>query len=217
MPPSTSCGYGWPVGEPGSVLGTPDDPGLEGDRVRRFLALGVPAEVRDQLARATSHLRSPRAELRASQPGGWHVTLAFLGDLDDDRSQLATEVLSSALATSAPRPAPRLAVQRAGRFGDRVLVLHLAEDPDGELERFVAVLHAELRAAGLAVPDRPFRPHLTLARARGRRRVRTADVARVRTPVLNWRPDTVGRWASVPATGGAPYTVEVELPWPVPG
>lgn len=198
-------------------MGPPDEPGPEAAPIRRFLALGVPAEVREQLARATAHLRAPRAGLRASQPAGWHVTLAFLGDLEDDRSQLATEVLASTLATSAPRPAPWLAIQRAGRFGDRVLVVHLSDDPEGALERFVTVLHTELRSVGLAVPDRPFRPHLTLARARGQRRVRTGDVAQVLTPVLGWRPDAVGRWASVPASGGAPYTVEAELPWPVPG
>ena len=198
------------------MIGTPDHPGPERDRIRRFLALAVPAEVRELLARATTHLRAPHAELRASKPAGWHVTLAFLGDLDDEQAQVATGVLASTLATSAPRPAPRLAVQRAGRFGDGVLVVHLADDPEGALESFVTVLHTELRAAGLAVPDRPFRPHLTLARARGQRRVRTSDVARVRTPEFGWRPDAVGRWASLPV-GGAPYTVEVELPWPVPG
>jgi RNA 2',3'-cyclic 3'-phosphodiesterase len=182
--------------------------------VQRFLAVGVPTEVRDQLARATSHLRAAGADLRANEPAGWHVTLAFLGDLDEEQAQVATEVLSSTLATSAPRPAPCLSLERAGRFGDRVLLVHLVDDPEGALEGFVTVLHTELRAAGLAVPDRPFRPHLTLARARGERRVRAADADELRIPVAGWRPDAVGRWASVPASGGAPYTVEVELPWP---
>ncbi|MFO7778907.1 MAG: RNA 2',3'-cyclic phosphodiesterase [Nitriliruptoraceae bacterium] len=192
-------------------------PGPRGTAVVRFLAVGVPAEVRGRLARATAHLRGSGAALRANQPAGWHVTLAFLGEVDDQRAHVATEVLSSTLATSAARPAPRLSLGRADRFGDRVLVLHLTDEPEGALGRFVTVLHSELRAAGLAVPDRPFRPHLTLARARGRRRVRARDVADVRLPALSWRPDTVGRWASVPAAGGSPYTVEVELPWPAPG
>jgi len=183
----------------------------------RFLALGLPADVRGQLARATAHLRGPGAGLRASQPAGWHVTLAFLGELDDERADLATEVLAATLGTVAPRPAPRLWFQRAGRFADRVLVLHLADEPEGAFERFATALHTELRAAGLAVPDRPFHPHLTLARARGRRRVRRGDVASLRIPTSSWRPDVVGRWASRPTSGGSAYTVEVELPWPVPG
>jgi RNA 2',3'-cyclic 3'-phosphodiesterase len=190
------------------------DPGLGGAAVQRFLAIGVPVEIREQLARATAHLRADGADLRANQPVGWHVTLAFLGDLDEERAQVAAEVLSSTLAISAPRPAPWLSLEGAGRFGDRVLLVHVADDPDGALQRFVSVLHTELQAAGLTVPSRPFRPHLTLARARGRRRVRAADAENLRLPVMRWRPHAVGRWASVPASDGAPYTVEVELPWP---
>jgi RNA 2',3'-cyclic 3'-phosphodiesterase len=206
---------GTPAGPSRHRGGRPEPrPGPQDAAVQRFLAVGVPTEVRDQLARATAHLRVDGADLRASHPAGWHVTLAFLGDLDEEQAQLATEVLSSTLATSAPRPAPWLSLERAGRFGDRVLLVHLADDPGGALEGFVTVLHSELRAAGLAVPDRPFRPHLTLARSRGRRRVRAADARDLRVPAARWRPDAVGRWASVPTSDSAPYTVEVELSWP---
>lgn len=181
--------------------------------VQRFLALGLPAEVRASVARATSHLRRPDAGLRATPPAGWHVTVAFLGEVDDEQARVATEVLASTLSSAASRPAPCLTVRGVGRFGNRVLFLALDEEPPGALARFVTVLHTELRAAGLEVPDRAFRPHVTLARARGRRRVRGADAAGVRVPALHWRPTAVGRWASVPVAD-APYTVEVELPWP---
>ncbi len=194
-----------------------DHPGPRAVTVQRFLALGVPTEIRERLARATAHLRAPGGDLRANRPAGWHVTLAFLGEVDDEQARVATEVLSSTLTAAAPRPAPRLSLGQVGRFGDRVLLVHVLDDPPGALERFVMVLHTELRTAGLVVPDRPFRPHLTLARARRRRRVRAADATALRIPTLRWRPDAVGRWASVPAGSGAPYTVEVELPWPVSG
>lgn len=187
----------------------------EGALVQRFLALGVPAAVREPLARATAHLRAPGVGLRTAAPAGWHVTLAFLGEVDDGQARAATEVLAATLSAAAPRPAPKLTVGAGARFGDRVLVLAVEDAPAGALARFVSVLHTELRAAGLEVPDRPFRPHLTLARARRRRRVRAADVASVHPGAVQWRPDAVGRWASVPS-GGAPYTVEVELPWPAP-
>lgn len=186
------------------------------DTIQRFLALGLPAAIRAPLAHATAHLRRPEAGLRATPPAGWHVTLAFLGQVDDAQARASTEVLGSVLASAAPRPAPRLQVREAGRFGDRVLFLALEEEPAHSLARFVTELHAELRAVGLEVPDRAFRPHITLARARGRRRVRGADVAGVQLPALQWRPTAVGRWASVP-DDGAPYTVEAELPWPGAG
>jgi RNA 2',3'-cyclic 3'-phosphodiesterase len=184
---------------------------------RRFLALGVPAAVRDELARATAQLRTRDAELRPTPPAGWHVTLAFLGEVRPDGAVLATEVLAATLATVAPRPAPELVVRRAGRFGDRVLVVHLEQRSGQALEAFVERLHAGLHAVGLEVPDRAFRPHLTLARARGARRVTARDVAVLRLPRTPWRPDAVGLWATAPMGGPRPYVVESVLPWPVSG
>ncbi len=184
---------------------------------RRFLALAVPDAVRDELARATSHLRAPGAELRATPPAGWHVTLAFLGDLDPAGAVLATEVLAATLAVVAPAPAPELVVRRAGRFGDRVLVVHLEEQPGQALSTLVERLHAALRVAGLEVPDRAFRPHLTLARARGARRVTPRDAAALRLPRSPWRPEAVGLWATAPPGSPRPYVVESVLPWPGSG
>jgi len=184
---------------------------------RRFLALAVPDAVRDELARATAHLRPPGAELRPTPPAGWHVTLAFLGEVGPDGAVLATEVLAATLAVVAPRPAPELVVRRAGRFGDRVLVVHLEEQPGHALGTLVERLHAALRAAGLEVPDRAFRPHLTLARARGPRRVTARDAAELRLPHSRWRPDAVGLWATASPGGPRPYVVESVLPWPGSG
>lgn len=187
---------------------------------RRFLALAVPDAVRDELARATSHLRAPGSELRPTPPDGWHVTLAFLGELDPAGAVLATEVLAATLAMVAPGPAPELVVRRAGRFGDRVLVVQLEEQPGHALEAVVERLHVALRAAGFEVPDRAFRPHLTLARARGARRVTARDVAALRlprSPRSPWRTDAVGLWATAPPGSPRPYVVESVLPWPVSG
>ena len=184
---------------------------------RRFVALSVPDVVRDELARATSHLRAPGAGLRPTPPTGWHVTLAFLGELDPAGAVLATEVLAATLAAVPPGPVPELVVRRAGRFGDRVLIVQLEEQPVPALEAVVERLHAALNSAGFEVPDRAFRPHLTLARARGARRVTARDVAALQLPGSRWRPDAVGLWASAAPGGPRPYVVESVMPLPASG
>jgi RNA 2',3'-cyclic 3'-phosphodiesterase len=188
----------------------------ESAAIRWFIALAVPEAVRRPLERATSHLRAVGAELRPTPPVGWHVTLAFLGEVDRAQAAVAREVLSATLTSAAPRPAPRLAVRRAGRFGDRVLLVHLNDDPEGALTGFVSTLHRDLRAAGLEVPDRAFEAHLTLARARRSRRVTAADVAALRLPSLRWRPEAVEIWATAVPRDDRPYVVESVLPWPAP-
>lgn len=180
---------------------------------RAFVAVAVPPAVRDALAGATSPLRRPDAALRATAPAGWHLTLAFLGALDDERLARVPTVVTEVLEQHAPRPAPVLGLGAAGRFSDRVLLAHVHDDPPGSLGRLVAPLRAAFAALDVAVPPEGFRPHVTLARARGRRRVTAADAAALHVPTARWQPTAVGVWVAS-SVGSGPYEVRAEVPWP---
>lgn len=182
---------------------------------RRFVAIGVPPAVREPLVEATAHLRGPDPRLRPTDPSGWHVTLAFLGTVPDDLVDPVLAAVAEAVAASAPRPSPRLRVAGAGRFGDRVLLARLEQDPPGAFEELVADLHARVRDAGLPVEDRTFRPHVTLARARRRSSVGAGVPAALQLPALAWQPERVGVWRSTAVPGV--YDVEVSLAWPSAG
>lgn len=179
---------------------------------RRFVAIGIPPAVREPLVESTAHLRGPDARLRPTDPAGWHVTLAFLGAVSDELVEPALTSIADAVAGSAPRPAPRLRVAGAGRFGDRVLLARLEQDPARALDRLVSDLHTRLRAVGLPVEDRTFRPHVTLARARRRAPVGVGDLAALQLPALAWQPEAIEVWRSTNAPGV--YDVEVSLAWP---
>jgi RNA 2',3'-cyclic 3'-phosphodiesterase len=181
---------------------------------RVFVAVEVPPPVRQALAAATASLRTAEAGLRATAPAGWHLTLAFLGDLEDEQQERAAAVTADVLAWHAPRPAPWLALAGAERFGDRVLVVQVSEDPPVALSGLVALLREELTAVGFALPGGRFRPHVTLARARRRRPVTRADVAALAIPDRRWQPATVGLWAAARAGGPRPYEVLAEFAWP---
>jgi RNA 2',3'-cyclic 3'-phosphodiesterase len=181
---------------------------------RTFVAVGVPPSVRDEMARSTASLRRTDAGLRATAPAGWHLTLAFLGELTEERAALAATVTAQALATHAPRPAPWLGLGAADRFGDRVLYVPVHDDPAGALARFAEDLRAALATAGFALPSTRFHPHVTLARARRSRPVTPADVARLVVPARRWQPGTVGVWVTADRDAPRPYEVLAELAWP---
>jgi 2'-5' RNA ligase len=181
---------------------------------RSFVAIAVPDPVRDVLAASTASLRRPGADLRTTDPAGWHLTLAFLGALDDGRLTEVADVVAEVVQRHAPRPAPWLALGSPGRFGDRVLVAHVEEHPSGSLGALVALLRAALEGAGLALPPEGFRPHVTLARARAARRVTAGDVASLRVPAARWQPTTVGVWATAASGDRGPYAVRSEVDWP---
>lgn len=114
---------------------------------RLFSALVPPAPVLDQLAAALGPIDPP---LRAENRAGWHITLGFYGDGDDPATRSAW--LAEALDGMA---APRLRLHGAGTFPR---VGWVGVQADQALDRLA-------RAAG-AGAERPYQPHLTVARWR---------------------------------------------------
>jgi 2'-5' RNA ligase len=148
--------------------------------VRLFVALIPPDDVLTHLAAAIDAAAGPRDDggggpLRWAGREQWHLTLAFLGQVED-----ATMVeLTSRLERAARRHQPmELSVAGAGVFGSRARARVLWAGIRGdrpELKALAGSVGAAARRSGISVDDRAFRPHLTLARSRLRQGV---DVTR---------------------------------------
>lgn len=132
------------------------------------MAVMPPPQVLAELTGAVAPLRASRPDLRWSSQESWHLTLAFLGEVD--------ESLLSGLATRMQRAAGRhsvqeLAVRGAGAFPrpSRATVLWAGIEADlPALEALARSVGAGARRAGAppAGENRKYRPHLTLARCR---------------------------------------------------
>ena len=139
-----------------------------GDLMRLFVAIAPPPAVLDELDALVQPLRSGRLELRWTSREAWHVTLAFLGHVDE----AAAARLMPRLERAARRHHQvRLAFAGAGAFPAaaraNVLWSGLAGDQRA-LARLAESVAAGASRAGAPPPDRGrrFRPHLTLARCR---------------------------------------------------
>src|SRR4029453_13035406 len=127
--------------------------------MRLFVALWPPAEAIDELSGGGAGVRSLAPDLRWAPLRQWHLTLTFLGEVADERRP----ELARRLARAASRYPPlSLRFAEAGRFGHRVLFTKVSGDREA-LRHLAASTTAASRRAGLAVADRPYRPHLTLA------------------------------------------------------
>lgn len=124
---------------------------------RLFIALDVPPDVCESLAA----LRVEMPGARWAPPNQLHCTLRFLGDTPDER----IPDLEAALAgiTSSPLDL-RLDGFTAfpSRRAPRVLVARIA--PDDALSSLQRQIEAAARDLGFEPEERPFRPHVTLAR-----------------------------------------------------
>jgi 2'-5' RNA ligase len=135
----------------------PDHP-----RVRLFIALDLPARVRAGIAEwGRRELRDPA--LRPVAEESLHITLAFLGHRPEEQVEPIAEVVRASVA-----PAPEIVLgqpeQRPLRGRAKVYALPVASEATKELQ---ADLAARLSAAGLyEAEERPFWPHVTVARVR---------------------------------------------------
>jgi 2'-5' RNA ligase len=132
--------------------------------MRLFFAIELPAEVQASLGRLRP--REDNREYRWSEPSLLHVTLAFLGEQPAERLDVLQHV--ARVAAGASRPGT-LRLGQAGSFGARRAPRVLWVGLDGDLQALADLyerLAAGLRQAGFTLDDRPFSPHVTLARRR---------------------------------------------------
>jgi 2'-5' RNA ligase len=127
--------------------------------MRLFVALVPPAEALAELAAAVAALPDAPG-VRWTRSEQWHVTLAFLAEVDDRTRSALAERLGRVAHRHAP---PTLALAGGGRFGTQVLWTRVDGDR-AALRRLADAVRAAARRCGLPGDSRPYRPHVTLAR-----------------------------------------------------
>jgi RNA 2',3'-cyclic 3'-phosphodiesterase len=137
-----------------------------------FVALDLPEDARDELARWRDAILASRNDARPVRSEALHVTLVFLGWQDESAAERIAEAAFGALPGGPP---PRLAaadVKPVPPRNARLFALDL-QDEGGRAAAWQAAISDALEAGGWYRPEkRPFWPHVTLARVkRGERRV----------------------------------------------
>jgi len=135
--------------------------------IRAFLAIDLPHEIRNEIAQIQNRLKNDlRGLIRWVRPEGIHLTLKFFGDIKGNDMETVSRVMENQAGRINPL---RFGIKNLGVFPDlkRPRVLWLGIDGDVEsLIAFQKAMDRELYAHGFPIEDRPFRPHLTLARIR---------------------------------------------------
>lgn len=169
---------------------------------RLFLAVDPSEEARHRLAAAlTAHPRPLPG--RPVPPENWHLTLRFLGDTDEVRYERLLAGLDQA---DLSKPF-RVGFDGIGAFPrpERATVLWIGIGEGADtLTSLAAQVEAVVEASGWEAEDRPFRPHLTLARIRPHQDVR-AVLDQIEAPSAGWLVDAVLVYRSHLGRGGARY------------
>ncbi len=127
--------------------------------MRLFFALDIAPEIRRALTAYVDGIRRVPG-VRFMPPESYHITLKFLGEVQDIErvKQAAAMVTSSRFDVS---------IRNVGFFPNPKAprVFWAGIHADERLAQLAATLDETLANVGLAREERPFRPHLTLARS----------------------------------------------------
>jgi RNA 2',3'-cyclic 3'-phosphodiesterase len=174
---------------------------------RLFTALELPQSVRLNL----SLIRAPINGAKWVEAENMHITLRFAGNIDertaDDFAGRLRDIRAEPLA---------ITIAGVGAFAGReARVLWAGVDGGTGLERLYRANERAARAAGLEPDPRGFKPHVTLARARG---VRPHLAARFleENGALKLEAFVATRFVLLsarPGSGGPPYALEEAFPF----
>lgn len=136
--------------------------------MRLFVALTFEEEVRGQIAAVEERLQGVLAGGKPVPAENLHLTLAFLGDIDEDDVASVEDVLDDV----ASDPVFDLRFEHLGSFGGRRSrrgrdvgrTIWLGCEESKRLSHLQAEISDKLRRLGVELEDRPFTPHVTLAR-----------------------------------------------------
>ncbi len=173
---------------------------------RLFTGLEIPQD----LAEALTRLRGGIAGARWTEAHDYHVTLRFVGDIDDRTADEFAHALDGVES-----PAFSIVVGGLGVFGgDRPREIYAAVEPSRDLAELQAEHERAARRAGLAPERRKFTPHVTLARLRDADPRAVAEWISVRggMPSRTIAVPSFALFSAKPTFGGGPYRVEATWP-----
>ena len=130
--------------------------------MRLFAAVPLPPAAVERLTSLRLRLSAPKDGLRWSEPEQWHITLQFYGEVD-----AGTAGCLGARFQQLTAGAPDIAIDGLDLFLTKGILLATVALSSSLVELQAQVLQAGT-LCGIDSESRPFRPHITLARSKGK-------------------------------------------------
>ena len=133
--------------------------------MRIFVAVALEAALGEAVAKLPPRLNSAAAAFRWVPPGNLHLTLKFLGEIPEERVAQASDAAREVAGRSRPFS---ITLGGLGAFPSpkkpQIVWIGVVQGADRLIE-LARDLDVTLRRVKFPEDDRPFRPHLTIARA----------------------------------------------------
>jgi len=131
--------------------------------MRMFTGIALGDEVREKILKELKPFKKAGTPIRWTAPENVHLTLKFIGEVDESLAARAGEALQERQPAVSPF---RLRARGFGKFpeGDDLHVLWAGVEASPHLQALFAGVEDTLEPLGIARDTRPFHPHITLGR-----------------------------------------------------
>ncbi|MFH0855743.1 MAG: RNA 2',3'-cyclic phosphodiesterase [Candidatus Omnitrophota bacterium] len=132
--------------------------------MRTFIAIELPAQIKNKLSELQELLKESKADVKWTEPANIHITLKFLGEIDEDESVKIAGIIEEMAHKSKQF---HIRLFSLGAFPNMELgrVIWVGIDKgDNETKSFAKRLDASLEKLGIPQDKRPFSSHITIGR-----------------------------------------------------
>lgn len=177
--------------------------------MRLFVGIPISTDVRDRLKSEVDSIPELPSHCRMVDPEQWHFTLAFLGDVAEDRMEGLSLLLSTAFEHP-PKGAFRFTDLRTfpPRRSAYVVANALAE-PASEWIAYIERMRDMVSVAAPHVDRKPWVPHVTIGRSK---KGELLEPWRRDIQAFDWRPTSFALIQSVQTPNGSKYTTIHDYP-----
>jgi 2'-5' RNA ligase len=132
--------------------------------MRTFIAIEIPAEIKKEMAEVQGRLKSPGVDAGWTRLEGIHLTLKFLGEIDEQR---VPEIMNALTRAANGVGKFHLEIAGTGAFPNPKNARVVWIGVSGDIEKLAALqfsIEEAMAGLGMEREERKFTPHLTLGR-----------------------------------------------------
>lgn len=144
--------------------------------IRSFIAIPLSPKVNRATVRLIERLRQPDDGIKWVPTDNLHLTLKFLGEVDNTEVPRVCDVLRDICDEFEPFELTFVGTGGLPNIEQPRVLYAGVEDPSQSLTEIVARLERDLAELGFKPEPRDYTPHLTLGRTRGGSRRASSDV-----------------------------------------
>lgn len=181
-------------------------------KVRSFIAINLPPEVKDCLTKIITELKNlnPGPNVKWVNPEGLHFTLHFLGYLDEQQLEGVKMIVKQAVEKSL---SVSVTLENLNGFPNlnwpRVLFVGCQEIGDSIIKKIQTQIGRQLDELGIETDKRPWQMHITLARLKIPVKIQIPNIT---VQKLNFKVESIDLMKSELSRQGAHYTIIESFP-----